>query len=97
MVAFSDDLTSPGKLQKLRRWWKDLLAVGPKYGYFPKPRSKTILIVKPEYQSKAAEIFHSTGIKMTSSGQRHLSVVIRSEMYPKEYIEVIISKWKDEL
>ena len=37
MVAFTDDLTSAGRLLKLRSWWKDLLDVGPKYGYFPKP------------------------------------------------------------
>ena len=53
MVALSNDLTSAGRLSKLRSSWKFLLDVGPKYGYFPKP-SKTILIVKPGYESKAA-------------------------------------------
>ena len=55
MVAFADDLTSAGRLSKLRSWLKDLLNVGSNYGYFPES-SKTVLIVKPEYESKAAEI-----------------------------------------
>ena len=58
MVAFADDLTSAGRLSKLSSWWKVLLDVGPKYGYFPKS-SKRIFIVKPEYKSKAAEFFFS--------------------------------------
>ena len=33
---------------------------------------------------------------MTISGQRHLGAVIGSELYQKEYIEEIVSKW-DEL
>ena len=80
MVAFADDLTSAWRLSKLRSWWKFLLDVGPKYGYLPKP-SKTILIVKSEYEAKAAEIFDNTNIKITSSGQRHIRTVIGSELY----------------
>ena len=96
MVAFADDLTSAGRLSKLRSWWKVLLDVGPKYGYFSKP-CKTILIVKPEYKPKTLEVFDNTKMKITSSGQKHLGAVIRSELYQKEYIEEIVSKWRDEL
>ena len=93
MVAFANDLTSSGRLSKLRSWWKIFSDVGPKYGYFPKP-SKTISIVKAEYESK---IFDNTNIKITSPGQRHLGVVIGSELHRKEYIEEIVSKWRDDL
>ena len=96
MVAFADDLTSTWRLSKLRSWWKILLNVGPKYGHFRKP-NKTILIIKPEYESKAVEVFNNTNIKTTSSGQRHLGAVIASELYRKECIEQIVSKWRDEL
>ena len=34
---------------------------------------------------------------MTIFGQRHLGAVIGSELYQKEYIEEIVSKWRDEL
>ena len=70
--------------------------IGPKYGYFPKS-STTIVIVKPEYESKAAEIFDNTNKKITSNEQRHLGAVIGNELYRKEYIEEIVSKWRDEL
>ena len=63
-------------------WWKDFLDFDLKYGYFSKP-SKTIVIVKPKCESKTAEIFDNTNIKMTSSRQRHLSGVIGSEQYRK--------------
>ena len=62
MVAFAVDLTNAERLSKLRSWWKVFLDVGPKYRYFPKP-SKTILIFKPEYEPKAAEILDDTNIK----------------------------------
>ena len=71
MIAFADDLTSAGRLSKLRSWWKFLLDVDPKYGYFPKP-SKTLLIVKSGYESKAAEIFDNTNIKITPPGAETL-------------------------
>ena len=96
MVVFADDLTNAGRLSKLRSWWQVFLDIGPKYGYFRKP-SKTILIVKPEYESKAAEIFDNTNIKIASSAQRHLGAVIGSELYRNEYIQEIVSKCRDEL
>ena len=96
MVAFANDLTSSGRLSKLRSWWKVFSDVGPKYGYFPKP-SKTISIVKAKYESKAAKMLDNTNIKITSPGQRHLGSVIGSDLYRKEYIEEIVSKWRDDL
>ena len=89
-------MTIAGRLSKLRSWWKFRLDVRPKYGYFLKP-SETILTVTPECESKGAEVFDNTGMEITSSGQRHLGAVIGSEQYRKEYIEEIVSKWRDEL
>ena len=90
MVAFADDFTSAGRLSKMRSWWKELLNVGPKYGYFPKP-NKTILILKSKYESKAAEIFENTNIKISSPERRHLGAVIGSEQYRKNYNEEIVN------
>ena len=70
--------------------------VDPKCSYFSKP-SKKILILKPEYESKAVEVFDSTNIKITSSGQRHIIAVTGSELYQKEYMEEIFSQWRDVL
>ena len=46
-VWFADDnaVHTGGKLKAVYKWWKELLQVGPKYGYFPNP-SKSILVVK---------------------------------------------------
>ena len=96
MVDFADDLTNAGRLSKLHSRWKIHLDVDPKYSYFSKS-SNTILIVKPEYESKAAEVFDSTNIKITSSGQRHIIAVTGSELYQKEYMEEIFSQWRDVL
>ena len=46
--------------------------------------------------SKTAEIFNNSSAKITSSGQAHIGAVIESEMHRKEYIEVIVSKLRDE-
>ena len=75
IVAFADDLTSAGRLSKLRNWRKVPLDVDPNYGCFRKP-TKTIILVKPGYESKTTEIFDNTNIKITSSGQRHLGAVV---------------------
>ena len=36
-VAFADDLTCAGNLEKIKIWWVTLITEGPKYGYYPKP------------------------------------------------------------
>ena len=95
MVDFADDLTNAGRLSKFDSRWKIHLDVDPKYSYFSKP-SKTILIVRPEYDSKAVEAFDSTNIKITS-GQRHIIAITGSELYQKEYMEEIFSQWRDVL
>lgn len=54
---YADDSAVCDTLDKLRLWWDELITVGPSYGYFPNA-SKTILLVKPHYLSKAQEIFN---------------------------------------
>ena len=69
MVAFADDLSKARRLSKLRSEWKDLLDVGPKNQYLPKP-GETMKIVKLEYESEAEEkLFDNTNIKIKSSVQ----------------------------
>lgn len=58
---YADDSAACDTLDKLRLWWDELITVGPSYGYFPNA-SKTILLVKPHYLSKAQEIFNGTDI-----------------------------------
>ena len=96
MVAFADDLTGAGNLADLHSWWHQLLNIGPKYGYFPKP-SKSYIIVKEEKLDLAKVMFSGTRINITSSGKRHLGAVIGSKEYKDEYVTNLVFRWKNEL
>ena len=44
-VVFSDDFSVAGSLNSIKDYWDKLTAIGPKYGYFPKP-TKSYLTAK---------------------------------------------------
>ena len=44
-VVFSNDFFVAGSLNSIKDYWDKLTAIGPKYGYIPKP-TKSYLIVK---------------------------------------------------
>ena len=46
-------------------WWDNVCLYGPLFGYFPEP-TKSWLIVKENYKTKAEEIFSDTNIKITT-------------------------------
>ena len=85
-VAFADDLNGTGKIESLKLWWDKVVSLGPKIGYFAKP-SKSWLIVKPQYLELALEIFHDSGLKITSQGRRHLGAVIGSNQFKAEFAQ----------
>ena len=92
-VWYADDSSAAGKLREIRKWWDVLNEYGPKYGYFPKP-SKTILILKdPQYLALANDLFANTGIKFSTTGERHLGAVIGSERYREEYVSTKVKNW----
>ena len=72
-VWYADDSASAGKITEMKKWWDELNATGPKFGYYPKP-SKTIMIVKTEEDlTHARNIFHGSGI-MIELEERDISV-----------------------
>ena len=89
---FADDSSSGGKLTEIKKWWDELYACGPKYGYYPLPR-KTILIVKEEHRTKAEEIFKDTGILISSSGERHMGACVGSQAHKEKYVNEKVEKW----
>ena len=91
-VWYADDSSAGGKLLEIKKWWTELCNTGPKYGYYPLA-SKTILIVKPEHQQMAEEIFNESGIKITVEGERHMGAVIGSEEFKVSYVNSKINKW----
>ena len=49
-VAFADDFSVAGNLNSIKDYWDKLAAIGPKYGYFIKPK-KSYLIVIVKYKN----------------------------------------------
>ena len=73
---YADDATAIDKLKGMKDWWDTLCAMGPGYGYYPKP-SKTVLIIKnPQLKKAPQDTFQGTGIKISCDGERHLGAVL---------------------
>ena len=72
-----------------------MLALGPKYGYHPKP-SKTYLIAKNvDSKRKAVEIFGESedGITITLSGHRHIGAVIGNNTFKEKFVFEKVDMW----
>ena len=95
-VAYADDLSGAGNLEKVLEWWHQLSDLGPKYGYYPNPK-KSWLIVKKGKEGKAKELFKDSGIQITSEGQRHLGAAIGSQTFKDKYITEKVTKWTKEV
>ena len=50
-VVFADNFSVAGSLNSIKDYWVKLTAIGPKYGYLPKP-GKSYLIVKEKNRWK---------------------------------------------
>ena len=61
IVGFADDVTAAGSLRAFRKWWDNLIQIGPNYGYFPQP-TKSWLIVKRDKLEEATRAFEGTNI-----------------------------------
>ena len=93
---YADDATAGGHLTHLRKWWDQLRAKGPAFGYFVN-NLKTWLIVKEEHLTTAEDTFKDTGICITCSGRRHLGAALRSRTFVEEYAHEKVLSWKSEL
>ena len=85
MVAFADDLSAGGSLSNIKKWWKALCNLGPKFGYDPEA-SKCWLIVKPQLVNEAEKLFKNSKINITINEKRHLGAVIGSQEYKDEHV-----------
>ena len=68
---FADDVTGSGSPQGVRKWLDELSESGPALGYFPNAK-KCWLIIKPEREKAAREVFRDTAINVTVEGHKHL-------------------------
>ena len=94
-VWYADDASVGGKLVKLCEWWYGIISLGLKYSYYANPL-KIWLIVKPEHFLAASEVFHGTGVQITSEGRRHLGAVVGCKSFTVEYMEENVSQWVNE-
>ena len=93
MVWYADDSSACGSFIQLLQWWNRLCDIGPGYGYYPNAK-KTILIVKNHKdQAEAETLFGHLGVKITTSGERHLGAVVGSKIYREDYIKEKVEKW----
>ena len=93
---FADDAAAGDSLLNLHEWWTALLRQGPSFGYHPNP-AKTWLIVKEGNLDQATNIFGSSGVNITSSGQKHLGAALGSTEFVKKFVKKKVSKWCEEV
>ena len=74
---FADDAAVERILSGLRKWWDDLVKIGPDYGYFPNAKKKkTHLLVTDHMIAEATEVFKDTGIHVCTEGTHYLGAAI---------------------
>ena len=95
-VWYADDASEGGKIKRLREWWDQLNAIGPKFGYFPNV-SKTWLVTKEDCLSEAVVAFNDMNIKVTSEGRPYLGVPISTEEYILSFVRDKVKEWVCEL
>uniref|UniRef100_A0A8D9B3J6 C2H2-type domain-containing protein n=1 Tax=Cacopsylla melanoneura TaxID=428564 RepID=A0A8D9B3J6_9HEMI len=88
---YADDSCCMGKLLEIRNWFDCLMSEGPLYGYYPEP-AKSFLVVKPELQSQAEQIFQDLNVQVVLS-HRFLGSVIGPDEMKKEYVSEKVSQW----
>ena len=95
-VAYADDYSGAGRVEDLIEWWKKLETLGPQFGYFPNAE-KSCLIVKPEIELSAMQLFEDTKLKITVAGQRHLGAVIGPNIDKERYVKEKVTEWIKEV
>lgn len=88
---YADDASANGTLHDIKLWFERLMKDGPALGYFPEPH-KSYLVVSPEYQEKATELFGPLGVKVVL-GCRFLGGFIGEETAKKQYLNNKMMTW----
>ena len=65
-------------------------------GYYPNPK-KCWLVVKPEKEGRAKEMFAGTGINITTEGRKHLGAALGSRSYLEHYVGGKVEDWVGEV
>ena len=95
-VAYADDIAGAGSLEAVKKLWEEAKNKGPSLGYHPNA-NKSYLIVKPEFEKRAKELFEGTNITITVEGHKHLGAVIGSPGYKDAFVKNMVDRWVQEI
>ena len=95
-VWYADDSSAGARLDQLKEWWTEFLWLGPLYGYFLN-NSKTKLLVKPEFLSRAEHVFEDAGVQICTDGGKHLGGTIGNEEFVRIFLQSKVDEWREEV
>ena len=73
---FADDAAGAGPPEEVKQCWDKLREAGPPLGYYSNSK-KCWLVVKPEKEGRAKEMFAGIGININTEGRKHLGAALR--------------------
>ena len=95
-TCYADGAASGRKLFSIRKWWQQIIDIGPKYGYHPN-QSKSWLIVKPKHLNQAQHLFNDTGIRITTEGHHYLGTALGERNILRQLAHSKVESWKQEI
>ena len=93
---FADDATSAVYCNNLKAWWDDLTVLGPTFGYYLNG-SKTHLVVKPEHEEMARQLFTDNDVNISIEGKYQLNAALGSRTFTEEYVINKLQGWIQEI
>lgn len=92
---YADDAAAIGVLEQIRDYFRELMEIGPTYGYFPEP-DKSILIVQPHSKNQAQQFLQAESLKFKlRTGNRYLGGHVGEASSRDEWLKDLISQWSD--
>ena len=85
--------------KRVKQSWDELREAGPPLGYYPYSK-KCWLVVKPEKEGRAKEMFAANGINITTVGRKHLGVLgaaLGSRSCLEQYLGGKVEDWVGEV
>ena len=93
---YADDGEAGGRMMDVHKFWLALSDIGPEYGYFPNA-SKTTLLVKPDLERAAVDMFDATGIAIRTGGVRYLGGAVGQSTFIADNLDSHIASWVREM
>ena len=95
-IWYANDATAAGTLADLKKWWDNVLKLGPAFGYFVNPQ-KTWLVTKNNFVQSAAELFTGTSVNITTGGRPVLGSPVGKPEYIAEFVSLKAKEWANEI